>query len=56
MGGKKPFLKIETGYAYTNVLNDELVEKPNIRTFTQRSAVLRTKYYNPINLIVQHFP
>ena len=33
--------KIETGYAFTSVMNDELVEKFNNQTFTQRSAILK---------------
>ena len=48
--------KTETGYAFTPDMNDELVEKFNIQTFTQGSAILRTKYYNSKNLIVQHHP
>ena len=46
--------RIETGYAYTKDMNDELVEKFNNQTFTQGSAILKIKYYNPENLIVQH--
>ena len=37
-------------------MNDELVEKLNNQTFTQGSAILKFKYYNPKNLIVQHLP
>ena len=37
-------------------MNDELVEKLNNQTFTQGSAILKIKYYNPKNLIVQHLP
>ena len=37
-------------------MNDELVENFNIQTFTQGSAILKIKYYNPKNLIVQHLP
>ena len=37
-------------------MNDELVEKFDIQTFTQGSAILKIKYYNPKNLIVQHLP
>ena len=48
--------KIETGYAFTPDMNDELVEKFNNQTFTQGSAILKVKYYNPKNLIVQHLP
>ena len=48
--------KIETGYAFTPDMNDELVEKFNNQTFTQGYAILKIKYYNPKNLIVQHLP
>ena len=48
--------KIETGYAFTRNMNDELVEKFNNQTFTRGSAILKIKYYNPKNLIVQHLP
>ena len=37
-------------------MNDELVEKFNNQTFTQGSAILKKKYYNPKNLVVQHLP
>ena len=37
-------------------MNDELVEKFNNQTFTQGSAILKIKYYNPKNLIVRHIP
>ena len=50
------FPKIETGYAFTPDMNDELVEKFNNQTFTQGSAILKIKYYNPKKLIVQHLP
>ena len=46
----------ETGYAFTPGMNDQLVEKFNTQTFTQGSAFLKIKYYNPENLIVQHLP
>ena len=48
--------RIETGYAYTRDMNDELVEKDDTGIFNQRSAILKIKYYNPKNLIVQHLP
>ena len=48
--------RIETGYAYTKDMNDELVEKYINQTFTQGSAIWKIKYYNPKNLIVQHLP
>ena len=37
-------------------MNDEIVEKFNTGNFTQGSAILKIKYYNPKNLIVQHLP
>ena len=37
-------------------MNNELVEKFNNQTFTQGSAILKIKYYNPKDLIVQHLP
>ena len=48
--------RIETGYAFTRDTNEELVEKLNTSIFTQGSAILKSKYYNPKNLIVQHLP
>ena len=54
--GKSIYPRIETGYAYTPDMNDELVNKFNNQTFTMGSAILKIKYYNPKNLIVQHIP
>ena len=48
--------RIETGYVYTRDMNNELVEKFNTGDFNQGSAILKIKYYNPKNLIVQHLP
>ena len=48
--------KIETGYAFTADMNDELVEKFNNQTFSQGSAILKIKFNNPKSLIVQHLP
>ena len=53
---KSIYRRIETGYAFTKHMNDELVEKFKNQTFTQVSAILKIKYYNPKNLIVQHIP
>ena len=53
---KSIYPRIATGYAYTKDMNDELVEKFNNQTFNQGSAILKIKYYNPKNLVVQHFP
>ena len=53
---KSIFFEIETGYAFTKKMNDDLVNKFNTRSFTQGSAILKVKYYNPTRLIVQHLP
>ena len=53
---KSIYPRIETGYAFTRDMNDELVEKFNNQTFTRGSAILKIKYYNPRDLIVQHLP
>ena len=53
---KSIYSKIETGYAFTNDMNNELVEKINTQTFNQGSAILKIKYVNAKNLIVQHIP
>ena len=37
-------------------MNEFLVHRLNNQTFTQGSAILKIKYYNPKNLIVQHIP
>ena len=48
--------RIETGYAFTKDMNNEIVKKFNTGNFTQGSAVLRINFYNPKNLIVQRLP
>ena len=53
---KSIYPKIETGYAFTKDMNDDLVNKLSNQTFTQGSAILKIKYYNPRNLIVEHIP
>ena len=53
---KSIYPKIETGFAFTEHMNDELVNKFNKQTFTQGSAILKIMYYNPKNGIVQHLP
>ena len=53
---KSIYPRIETGYAFTRDMNNELVEKFNNQTFTRGSAFLKIKYYNPRDLIVQHLP
>ena len=53
---KSIYPRIETGYAFTRDMNKFLVHRYNNQTFTQGSAILKIKYYNPKNLIVQHLP
>ena len=53
---KSIYPRIETGYAYTRDMNDEIVEKFNTGNFNKGSAILKIKYYNPKDLIVQHIP
>ena len=53
---KSIYPRIETGSAFTQDMNNELVEKINNQTFNKVSAILKIKYYNPKNLIVQHLP
>ena len=53
---KSIYPRIETGYAFSRVMNNKLVEKFNTGNFTQGSGILKIKYYNPKNLIVQHIP
>ena len=48
--------RIEIGYAYTEDMRDDLVSKFNNGNFNQGSAILKTKYYNPRDLIIQHLP
>ena len=44
--------KIETGYAYTSDMNDEVVENFINQTFTQGSGILKINNYIPKTLIV----
>ena len=53
---KSVYWRIEMRYAYTEGMKEEFVEKFNTQIFNQGSAILRIKYYNPKNLIVQHLP
>ena len=53
---KSIYPKIETCYAFIKDMNYDFVEKFNNQTFTQGSAILKIKYYNPRNTIVQHPP
>ena len=48
--------RIETGYAFTRNMTDELVKKLNKGNFNKGSAISKINKYNPENLIVQHLP
>ena len=48
--------KIGICYVYTTDMINKLVEKLNIQTLTQGSAISKYKYYSLKNLIVQHIP
>ena len=47
---------LETGYAFTKDMNDNLVEKFNNGNFNQGIANFENRYRNPPKLFVQHFP
>ena len=53
---KSIYPRIETGYSFTRDMNKYLVHRFNNQTFTRGSAILKIKYFNPKNLIVQHLP
>ena len=51
--------KIKTGFAFKPHMNKTYVDAFKNQTFNQdgdESAILRIKYYNPPNLILQHLP
>ena len=48
--------RMETGYAFTPDMKDDLVEKFLNQTFNEGSAILKLRYYNTKDLIVQHLP
>ena len=49
------FPRIETGYPFTQDMENEILQKFNTQTF-QGSAILKVLYYNPKDLIFQHIP
>ena len=53
---KSTYPRIETGYAFTKDMNDELVEKFNTGNFTQGTAILKIKNFNQKKLNVQQIP
>ena len=48
--------KIDTGYAFTEDVDDVSVQKMNIQAFIQERTSLEIFCYNPANEIVQHMP
>ena len=51
--------KVESGFAFKPYMNNVYVEAFNNQTFNQdgnESAILKTKIYNPPDLIFQHLP
>ena len=52
---KLNYPKIETGYAYTTDMKDELFENFNNGKQNQRSAIIKIKYYTQ-NIIIQQLP
>ena len=46
---------LESGYAFTPDVNEDLIEKLNSENFNEGSAILE-EYYNPPDLIFQHLP
>ena len=51
--------EIETGYAFKPNKNDVFVRDFKKQSFNQNgnySAILKTNFYNPPNLIFQHLP
>ena len=56
---KSVFPKIETGSAFKRHMNKTYVVAFNNQSFNQDgnvSAMLRIKYYNPLDLLFQHLP
>ena len=47
---------LETGYAFTPDVNEDLTEKFNSENFNEGSANIELEYYNPPDLIFQHLP
>ena len=53
---KSLYPKIETGYAFTPNLNDQIVAKSNNQTLAQGSAILKISYCKSSDLMFQHLP
>ena len=52
--GKYP--KIETGYAFTKDMSSDIINQFNSGKTQFASAILKVKYYNPKDLVIQHLP
>ena len=50
------YSKIETDYAFTDDMNDEIVEKIDSKLFTRGSVFLKSNMIFSSDLIVQHLP
>ena len=50
------YLKPETGFAFSLVTNEEIVEKFKTQTFTKCSAILKELQYKSSDSIIQHLP
>ena len=48
--------KIETANAFTKDMNDSIVDQFNSGKTEFVSAILKIKYYNPKDLVIQHLP
>ena len=49
-------LKLKQVMLLHHDMNDKLVEEFNNQTFKEASAILKIKYYNPHDIILQHLP
>ena len=50
------YSKMETDYAFTDDMNDEIVEKIDTKSFTRSSVFLKSNMISSSDLIVQHLP
>ena len=48
--------KIETGYAFTKDMNETIVNQFNSGKKEFASAIIKVKYYNPEDIVIQHLP
>ena len=52
---KSFYLGIETGYAFTKIMKNDLVDIFNNQTFKQGKSFLKTRLRKTSNLVIQHF-